>query len=30
MLVMVAFVGNEAIGQLHTGPSGHEPVERLM
>jgi hypothetical protein len=30
MLVMVAFVGNLAIGPVHPGPSGHEPGERLM
>jgi hypothetical protein len=30
MLVMVAFGCNRVIGQVHSGPSGHEPVERLM
>jgi hypothetical protein len=29
-LVMVAFVRNLAIGEVHSGPSGHKPVERLM
>ena len=30
MLVMVAFVRNLAIGEVHSGPSGHEPVEGLI
>jgi hypothetical protein len=30
MLVVVAFVCNLAIGQVHPAPSGHEPDERLM
>ncbi len=30
MLVMVAFVCNLVIGQVHLGLSGHQPVERLM
>jgi hypothetical protein len=30
MLVMVALVCNLAIGEVHSGPSGHEPVERRM
>jgi hypothetical protein len=30
MLLRVAFLRNLAIGQIHSCPSGHEPVERLM
>jgi hypothetical protein len=30
MLVMVAFVRNLVIGQVHSGHSDYEPVDRLM
>jgi hypothetical protein len=30
MLVMVAFVRNLAIGQVHSGHSGYELVEGMM
>jgi hypothetical protein len=30
MLVVVDFVHNLEIGQVHSCPSDHEPIERLM
>jgi hypothetical protein len=30
MLMMVTCVCNLVIGQVHSGPYGHEPVERLV